>query len=137
MATTTARSNPLAYLTDQLNDLKAKGTHFRLRVLDDEQAAVCTFDGEKVINLASNNYLGLTTHPKLREATLEATRKYGVGSGAVRTIAGTMKIHMELEERLPASRTSRPASSSSRDLPRMRVRCRPCWARKTSSSPTS
>ena len=61
---------------------------------------VCTFDGKKVINLASNNYLGLTTHPKLREAALEATRKYGVGSGAVRTIAGTMKIHMELEEKI-------------------------------------
>ncbi len=100
MATTTARSNPLSYLTDQLNELKAKGTHFRLRVLEDEQAAVCTFDGKKVINLASNNYLGLTTHPKLREAALEATRKYGVGSGAVRTIAGTMKIHMELEEKI-------------------------------------
>jgi glycine C-acetyltransferase len=100
MATTTARSNPLSYLTDQLNELKTKGTHFRLRVLDDEQAAVCTFDGKKVINLASNNYLGLTTHPKLREAALAATRKYGVGSGAVRTIAGTMKIHMELEEKI-------------------------------------
>src|SRR3954471_7992634 len=102
MATTTARSNPLSYLTDQLTELKAKGTHFRLRVLDDEQAAVCTFDGKRVINLASNNYLGLTTHPKLREAALEAIRKYGVGSGAVRTIAGTMKIHMELEERIAA-----------------------------------
>jgi glycine C-acetyltransferase len=101
MATQTpTRTNPLSYLTEQLNDLKAKGTHFRLRVLDDEQAPVCTFDGKKVINLASNNYLGLTTHPKLREAALEATRKYGVGSGAVRTIAGTMKIHMELEERI-------------------------------------
>ena len=101
MATTTARSNPLfRYLTDQLDDLKSKGTHFRLRVLDDEQAAVCTFDGKKVINLASNNYLGLTTHPKLREAALDATHKYGVGSGAVRTIAGTMKIHMELEEKI-------------------------------------
>src|ERR1700687_1584664 len=94
------RTDPLSYLTDQLNDLKSKGTHFRLRVLDDEQAPVCTFDGKKVINLASNNYLGLTTHPKLREAALEATRKYGVGSGAVRTIAGTMKIHMELEEKI-------------------------------------
>jgi glycine C-acetyltransferase len=94
------RTNPLSYLTDQLNELKAKGTHFRLRVLDDEQAPVCTFDGKKVINLASNNYLGLTTHPNLREAALEATRKYGVGSGAVRTIAGTMKIHMELEEKI-------------------------------------
>src|SRR5512133_1766963 len=101
MATQTpTRTNPLSYLTEQLNDLKAKGTHFHLRVLDDEQAPVCTFDGKKVINLASNNYLGLTTHPKLREAALEATRKYGVGSGSVRTIAGTMKIHMELEEKI-------------------------------------
>jgi glycine C-acetyltransferase len=100
MAATAARSNPLSYLSDELNHLKARGTHFRLRILDDEQAPVCSFDGKKVINLASNNYLGLTTHPKLREAALEATRKYGVGSGAVRTIAGTMKIHMELEERI-------------------------------------
>src|SRR6266702_1960494 len=100
MPTQTARANPLFYLTDQLNDLKAKGTHFRLRVLEDEQASICTFDGKKVINLASNNYLGLTTHPNLREAALEATRKYGVGSGAVRTIAGTMKIHMDLEEKI-------------------------------------
>jgi glycine C-acetyltransferase len=95
-----SRSNPLSYLGDQLQELKQKGTYFKLRVLDDEQAAECTFDGKKVINLASNNYLGLTTHPKLREAALEATRKYGVGSGAVRTIAGTMKIHMELEEKI-------------------------------------
>src|SRR5271165_4748479 len=100
MATTATRTNPLSFLTDQLTDLKQKGTYFNLRVLEDEQAPVCTFDGKKVINLASNNYLGLTTHPKLREAALEATKKYGVGSGAVRTIAGTMKIHMELEEKI-------------------------------------
>jgi len=99
---TATRTNPLSYLTDQVNELKAKGTHFNLRILEDEQAPECTFDGKKVINLASNNYLGLTTHPKLREAALEATRKYGVGSGAVRTIAGTMKIHMELEEKIAA-----------------------------------
>src|SRR5208337_614542 len=97
---TATRINPLSFLTDQLDELKAKGTHFKLRVLEDEQAPVCTFDGKQVINLASNNYLGFTTHPKLREAALEATRKYGVGSGAVRTIAGTMKIHMELEEKI-------------------------------------
>jgi len=97
---TATRTNPLSFLTDQLDELRAKGTHFKLRVLEDEQAPVCTFDGKKVINLASNNYLGLTTHPRLREAALEATRKYGVGSGAVRTIAGTMKIHIELEERI-------------------------------------
>src|SRR6478752_2906262 len=100
------RIDPLSYLTDQLNDLKAKGTYFKLRVLEDEQAPECTFDGKHVINLASNNYLGLTTHPKLREAALEATRKYGVGSGAVRTIAGTMKIHMELEEKIARFKNS-------------------------------
>jgi glycine C-acetyltransferase len=100
------RTDPLSYLTDQLNDLKAKGTYFRLRVLEDEQAPECTFDGKHVINLASNNYLGLTTHPKLREAALAATRKYGVGSGAVRTIAGTMKIHMELEEKIARFKNS-------------------------------
>jgi glycine C-acetyltransferase len=103
---TATRTNPLSYLTDQLNDLKAKGTYFRLRVLEDEQAPECTFDGKHVINLASNNYLGLTTHPKLREAALAATRKYGVGSGAVRTIAGTMKIHMELEEKIARFKNS-------------------------------
>ena len=93
-------TDPLSFVTDQLNELRAKGTYFRLRVLEDEQAPLCTFDGRRVINLASNNYLGLTTHPKLREAALDATRRYGVGSGAVRTIAGTMKIHMELEEKI-------------------------------------
>src|SRR4051794_34241128 len=100
MAPVTGTRPQLSYLTDELNQLKQKGTYFKLRVLEDEQAPVCTFDGKRVINLASNNYLGLTTHPKLREAALAATRKYGVGSGAVRTIAGTMKIHMELEEKI-------------------------------------
>ena len=100
MATQISSRPQLSYLSEQLNELKRKGTHFRLRVLEDEQAPVCTFDGKRVINLASNNYLGLTTHPKLRQAAIEATKKYGVGSGAVRTIAGTMKIHMELEEKI-------------------------------------
>ncbi len=100
MPTQTSTRPQLAYLTDQLDELKRKGTYFRLRVLEDEQAPVCTFDGKRVINLASNNYLGLTTHPKLREAALAATRKYGAGSGAVRTIAGTMRIHIELEEKI-------------------------------------
>jgi glycine C-acetyltransferase len=90
----------LQYLTAQLDELRQKGTHFRLRVLDDVQAPVCTYDGRRVINLASNNYLGLCNHPKLREAAIQAIRDYGVGSGAVRTIAGTMKIHMELEEKI-------------------------------------
>ncbi|HVN93949.1 MAG TPA: glycine C-acetyltransferase [Terracidiphilus sp.] len=90
----------LAHLTKVLEELRAKGTHFNLRVLDDQQAPVCHYDGREVINLASNNYLGLANHPKLIEAAIEATRKFGVGSGAVRTIAGTMRIHMELEEKI-------------------------------------
>ncbi|HLK51740.1 MAG TPA: glycine C-acetyltransferase [Bryobacteraceae bacterium] len=95
-------AHPLSYLTDQLNQWRQEGTYQRLRVLESESAAESRFDGKNVINLASNNYLGLTTHPKLREAALEATRKYGVGSGAVRTISGTMSLHMELEERIAA-----------------------------------
>jgi len=97
-----SRRPQLAHLTAQLDDLKQRGTYFKLRILDDEQAAVCTYDGKQVINLASNNYLGLCNHPKLREAAIAATQKYGVGSGAVRTIAGTMRIHMELEEKIAA-----------------------------------
>ena len=93
-------SDPLAYLGDQLEAWKRAGTYQHLRVLESESAAEARFDGKEVINLASNNYLGLTTHPKLREAALEATRRYGVGSGAVRTISGTMSLHMELEERI-------------------------------------
>jgi glycine C-acetyltransferase len=92
----------LAHLTAQIEDLKQRGTYFKLRVLDDAQEPVCTYDGRKVINLASNNYLGLCNHPKLREAAIAATEKYGAGSGAVRTIAGTMRIHMELEEKIAA-----------------------------------
>jgi len=98
--TETATRPQLAYLTGVLDELKAKGTHFKLRVLDDQQAPVCHYDGKEVINLASNNYLGLANHPKLVEASLKATRELGVGSGAVRTIAGTMRIHMELEEKI-------------------------------------
>jgi glycine C-acetyltransferase len=92
--------DPLAYLGEQLEAWKRAGTYQRLRVLESASAAESRFDGKDVINLASNNYLGLTTHPKLREAALEATRRYGVGSGAVRTISGTMSLHMQLEERI-------------------------------------
>jgi glycine C-acetyltransferase len=98
--TTTAARPQLQFLHDALEELKAKNQYFHLRVLEGEQKPVATFDGKEVINLSSNNYLGLTTHPKLRRAAIDATRKYGVGSGAVRTITGTMKIHMELEEQI-------------------------------------
>lgn len=99
---TASKRTQLAHLTAQLDELKAKGTYFKLRVLDDEQAPVCHYDGREVINLASNNYLGLCNDPRLREAGIAAIHKYGMGSGAVRTIAGTMKIHMELEEKIAA-----------------------------------
>src|SRR5947199_2182937 len=94
------RRDPLGYLSTELDTLKGQGLYRHLRILEDEQKAKTTFDHRQVVNLSSNNYLGLTTHPKLREAALEATRKFGVGTGSVRTIAGTMEIHMELERRL-------------------------------------
>ncbi len=98
--TQTTKKNPLEYVSEHLSELRAKGTAPRLRILEGEQKTVCTFDGKEIINLASNNYLGLTTHKALRKAAIEAVRKYGAGAGAVRTIAGTMKIHMELEEQI-------------------------------------
>src|SRR5437773_3561429 len=94
------RHDPLGYLATELDSLKQQGLYRRLRILEGEQRPKATFDHRQVVNLSSNNYLGLTTHPRLREAALEATRRYGVGSGSVRTIAGTMEIPMELELRL-------------------------------------
>jgi glycine C-acetyltransferase len=90
----------LQYLTDELNKMREQKVYQKLRILETEQLPVSCFDGREVINLSSNNYLGLTTHPKLRQRALEATEKLGVGTGAVRTIAGTMAIHMELEEKI-------------------------------------
>jgi glycine C-acetyltransferase len=94
------RQNPLAYLDEALNDLRRQGLYRRLRVLDGEQAARSSVDHRQVVNLSSNNYLGLTTHPTLRARALEALQAFGVGTGSVRTIAGTMAIHLELERRL-------------------------------------
>ncbi len=96
------RLDPLAYLTAELEALKSQGLYRHLRTLDGEQAASASFDHTSVVNLSSNNYLGLTTHPRLRAAAIDAVNKYGVGSGSVRTIAGTMALHVELEERLAA-----------------------------------
>jgi glycine C-acetyltransferase len=94
------RPDPLAYLSLELEALKDAGLYRRLRVLDGEQSAATSFDHRSVVNLSSNNYLGLTTHPKLRSRAIEAIEAFGVGSGSVRTIAGTMAIHIELERRL-------------------------------------
>jgi glycine C-acetyltransferase len=94
------RNDPLAFLGRELDALKEQKLYRHLRVLEDEQKAHTTVDHKSVVNLSSNNYLGLTTHPRLREAALKAIERYGVGTGSVRTIAGTMDIHMELERRL-------------------------------------
>jgi glycine C-acetyltransferase len=94
------RTDPLAFLGNELETLKQQGLYRKLRVLEGKPEAHTTFDHTSVVNLSSNNYLGLTTHPKLKQAALEAVEKFGVGSGAVRTISGTMEMHMELERRL-------------------------------------
>jgi glycine C-acetyltransferase len=90
----------MAFLEAEIEELKAKGLYRRLRVVESEQRSRCIIDGREVITLSSNNYLGLTTHPKLRAAALDAVERFGAGSGAVRTIAGTMSLHEELEARL-------------------------------------
>jgi glycine C-acetyltransferase len=96
----TAARPQFHYLHAALEDLKAKHLYFQLRILEGEQKPIAVIDGKEVINLSSNNYLGLTTHPKLRRSAIEAIRRWGVGSGAVRSIVGTMKIHIELEEQI-------------------------------------
>ena len=101
-ATSASKQNPLAYISEQLAELRAKGLAPKLRVLGGEQRPVSVIDGREVINLASNNYLGLTTHKALRKAALDAVKRYGAGAGAVRTISGTMKLHLELEEQIAA-----------------------------------
>lgn len=95
-------SDALAFVNQELDALRQQGLYRRLRDLDTPQAARATFDGRPVINLSSNNYLGLTTHPKLKRAAIEATERYGAGTGSVRTIAGTMSMHEELERKLAA-----------------------------------
>jgi len=93
---------PLAYLRAQLDEIRAAGSFQRLRELEGPCQPISRYDGREVINLASNNYLGLANHPKLKEAAIAATREFGVGSGAVRTISGTMAMHTELERRIAA-----------------------------------
>jgi glycine C-acetyltransferase len=96
------RTDPLSFLSTELDSLKQQGLYRKLRVLEGEPAAHTTYDHKSVVNLSSNNYLGLTTHPKLKQAALDAVSTYGVGSGSVRTISGTLEMHLELERRLAA-----------------------------------
>jgi len=103
------RADPLEYLSAELASLRDQGLYRRLRVLDGEQRAHTSVDHRSVVNLSSNNYLGLTTHPRLRERAGEALAALGVGTGSVRSIAGTMAIHMELERRLAAFKNTEAA----------------------------
>jgi glycine C-acetyltransferase len=96
------RTDPLAFLSEQVESFRQAGTYQRLHVLESACEPTSRVDGHEVINLASNNYLGLASHPKLVEAAIEAAKMYGAGSGAVRTISGTMTLHMQLEERIAA-----------------------------------
>ena len=100
--TTAERPDPFAFLAEELADLHAKHLYRPLRVMSSEQGPVATVDGREVISLSSNDYLGLTHHPRLKAAAVEAVREFGAGSGAVRTIAGTMDLHEMLESELAA-----------------------------------
>ncbi|MEA2676246.1 MAG: glycine C-acetyltransferase [Chloroflexota bacterium] len=98
----TTRTDPLAYLQAEIDELRAKNLYRPLRIMSGAQAVHTTVMGKPVISLSSNNYLGLTTHPKLVEAAIKAVRELGVGTGAVRTIAGATELIEELERRLAA-----------------------------------
>ena len=92
--------NPTAFLKDEYDDLVRQELDWKLRVLGGPSEPWCIVDGRKVLMFCSNNYLGLSNHPRIKEAAMEAVRTRGAGSGSVRPIAGTMDIHMELERRL-------------------------------------
>jgi glycine C-acetyltransferase len=96
------RLDPLAFLDEEVAALRERHLYRPLRVMSSAQGPIVSIDDRRLISLSSNDYLGLTHHPRLREAALAAVRDYGVGSGAVRTIAGTMTMHEALEAELAA-----------------------------------
>jgi glycine C-acetyltransferase len=95
-----AHPDPLAFLGDEIDELKRQNLYRPMRVISSAQGAEVVVDGRRLISLSSNNYLGLTSHPRLIEASVQAAQEFGAGSGAVRTIAGNMSIHEELETEL-------------------------------------
>jgi glycine C-acetyltransferase len=98
--TVSPHADPLGFLDDEVAALRERHLYRSLRVMTSAQGPIVSIDGERLISLSSNDYLGLTHHPRLREAALQAVQSFGVGSGAVRTIAGTMSMHEELEAEL-------------------------------------
>jgi glycine C-acetyltransferase len=93
-------SDKLAFIREDIDDLKKRGLYITIRTIGSPQEAWVTVDGQRVLNFCSNNYLGLANHPRMREAAKKAIDEFGVGPAAVRSIAGTMSIHLELEKRL-------------------------------------
>jgi glycine C-acetyltransferase len=102
MTTRHVRRDPLAFLGEELADLRSRHLYRPLRVMSSAQGPIVSVDDRRLISLSSNDYLGLTHHPRLRDAALQAVRDFGAGSGAVRTIAGTMTLHEDLERELAA-----------------------------------
>jgi glycine C-acetyltransferase len=100
--TTPLHPDPLAFLAEELDDLRNRGLYRPLKVMSSGQGPIVSVDERRLISLSSNDYLGLTHHPRLRKSALDAVRDYGAGSGAVRTIAGTMTLHEDLERELAA-----------------------------------
>ncbi len=90
----------LQWIEDELRNLRDSGLYVHIRTIESPQDAWVVVDGKRVLNFCSNNYLGLANHPRLREAAKQAIDQYGIGPAAVRTIAGTMSLHRELERRL-------------------------------------
>jgi len=109
------RPEPLAFLGKEVATLREQHLYRDLRVLTSAQGPVVDVDGRHVVCLSSNDYLGLTGHPRLREAALAAVAEYGVGSGAVRTIAGTLSMHQALEAELAEFKGSQAVLRSSPD----------------------
>ena len=93
-------TNSLDWIKDELQSLREAGLYNQIRTLESPQGAWLVVDGKKVLNFCANNYLGLANHPRIVKAAIEAAEKYGVGPGAVRTIAGTLDLHLELEKKL-------------------------------------
>lgn len=90
----------LSWIDDEINQLKNDGRYIPIRILESSQGAHVRIEGREVLNMCSNNYLGLANNPEIKKAVIAAIEEYGVGAGAVRSIAGTMKIHEELEEKV-------------------------------------
>src|SRR6188768_2382221 len=103
---TDSRPNPLAFLDDELAALRERHLYRPLRIMSSAQGPIVSIDERRVISLSSNDYLGLSHHPRMKRAGIEAVERYGAGSGAVRTIAGTMELHEQLEADLAAFKRS-------------------------------